>query len=112
MTPKKKVYIAGPISLGDTFANVHTAMSVWEALLRRGFVPFCPHWSAIQHMFRPSLSHQEWMDFDLEWLANCHYLLRLPGESRGADMEVARAIDLGIPVVRSIPELEEFENEC
>lgn len=38
-------------------------------------------------------------------LERCDALLRLPGESRGADMDVARARELGLPVVASVDQL-------
>ena len=38
-------------------------------------------------------------------LARCDAVLRLPGESRGADMDVARARARGLPVVHNVDEL-------
>jgi hypothetical protein len=38
-------------------------------------------------------------------LERCDALLRLPGASRGADMDVARARALGLPVLTSVDEL-------
>jgi hypothetical protein len=38
-------------------------------------------------------------------LERCDALLRLPGASRGADMDVARARALGLPVYASVDEL-------
>ena len=38
-------------------------------------------------------------------LERCDALLRLPGASRGADMDVERARALGLPVVTSVDEL-------
>lgn len=35
----------------------------------------------------------------------CDAVLRIPGESRGADLDVARAIELGLPVYRDLSEL-------
>jgi len=35
----------------------------------------------------------------------CDAVLRIPGESRGADLDVARAIQLGLPVYRAASEL-------
>jgi hypothetical protein len=35
----------------------------------------------------------------------CDAVLRIPGESRGADMDVARASQLGLPVYRELSEL-------
>jgi hypothetical protein len=38
-------------------------------------------------------------------LARCDALLRIPGESRGADLDVARAKELGLPVYTDPSEL-------
>jgi hypothetical protein len=38
-------------------------------------------------------------------LERCDALLRVPGESRGADMDVERARALGLPVYMSIDDL-------
>ena len=93
---RRKIYIAGPISTGDQLANINAAMKVWSALLKAGFIPFCPHWSAIQHMHNPELSHSDWMDYDLPWVEACDAVLRMPGPSAGADIETDHAERLGI----------------
>jgi len=38
-------------------------------------------------------------------LACCDAVLRIPGESRGADLEVARARRLGLPIFTDVSEL-------
>lgn len=38
-------------------------------------------------------------------IERCDAVLRLPGDSRGADMDVARARELGLPVVYDVNEL-------
>jgi hypothetical protein len=35
----------------------------------------------------------------------CDAVLRIPGESRGADLDVARALELGLPVYSAVTEL-------
>jgi hypothetical protein len=70
-------------------------MEVWDKLLRAGFIPFCPHWSALQHLYNPELEHQQWLDYDFHWLECCDVLLRMPGESKGADAEELFALSLG-----------------
>jgi len=49
------------------------------------------------------------MRMDLEWIERCDLLLRLPGESKGADMEVDRAIECGKVVYFDIETLIERE---
>jgi hypothetical protein len=38
-------------------------------------------------------------------LERCDAVLRIPGESRGADLDVARALDLGLSVYRNVDDL-------
>jgi len=104
----KKVYIASPYTLGDTATNVRFQMDVFDELVKLGFVPYVPLYSHFQHMIHP-ITQEEWMKLDFEWVKVCDYLLRLGGESAGADREVTLAEKLGIPVFYSIKELCEFE---
>lgn len=104
---RTRVYIAGPLSKPDPCANAHTAMRMWDTLFEKGYAPFCPHWTLLQHTCIPR-PYEDWMTFDLEWLSCCDVVLRLPGESSGADREVAAAKQLGIPVVWSVEELERY----
>jgi hypothetical protein len=50
--------------------------------------------------------YEFWLMQDLEWLAQCNAILRLPGDSPGADREVKRAEELELIVFRSIREIE------
>ena len=51
------------------------------------------------------------MDLDLVWLECCDCLLRLPGESKGADIEVKHALENNIKVFYSIDEIIKFYSE-
>jgi hypothetical protein len=105
-----KVYIASPYTLGDVAVNVKTQMDVADQLITLGFAPFVPLYSHFQHMAHPR-PYQVWVKLDKEWVRVCNCLLRLPGESKGADDEVALAMSLGIPVFYSIEELVEYYKE-
>lgn len=93
----KRIYVAGPYTLGDVAQNVATAIKAGDDLLDLGYVPFVPHLTHFWHMLRPRL-YPEWVRYDLQWLPFCDGLLRLPGDSDGADREVQKATELGIPV--------------
>lgn len=104
MNDKKpiRVYVAGPITLGDQLTNIVEGIRAGEQLLKLGFVPFVPHaMSALWHMHHPK-THAEWLAYDFAWLQTCDALLRLPGESRGADAEVNYAVEHGIPCFYSV----------
>ena len=94
---KVKVYIASPYTIGDVAINVKKQMDVADKLLKMDFIPFVPLLSHFLHMNKPR-SYDQWLDYDLEWLHSCDCLLRLDGESAGADREVQFAIDNKIPV--------------
>lgn len=50
----------------------------------------------------PELTHADWLGICLAWVDVCDFVVRLPGESKGADMEVARAMERGIPVFHTL----------
>lgn len=97
----KRIYVAGPYTSPDVAVNVKRAMDVTNELLGYGFQPFCPHLSHFLHMASPQ-PYETWMELDLAWLEQCEALVRLPGASPGADREVARAQQIGMPVFRSL----------
>jgi len=105
-----KVYIASPYTLGDVAVNVAKQMKVADALIDEGFAPFVPLYSHFQHMYNPK-PYEVWTKLDLEWVLSCDVLLRLEGESKGADNEVKFAQENKIPVVYSIEELLDWRNE-
>jgi hypothetical protein len=101
---RTKVYIAAPYSLGDIFINIRTVIEVADELLDEGYVPFVPHLTGFWHFHSPK-HYDEWLDYDNEWLQVCDCLLRLDGNSSGADREVNEMTKLGRPVYDNIEEL-------
>lgn len=99
-----KVYIASPYTNGDMAKNVKVQMDCFDELMNHGFAPFIPLLSHFQHLVHPR-SYDEWLKLDEEWVEACDYILRLDGESPGADREVAHAFDHGVRIVYSIEEL-------
>lgn len=91
------IFISGPYTNGDQAANVRAAMCAGDMVIERGDVPFVPHLFHFWELVSPR-PYEAWMALDLFMLARCDALLRLPGESPGADREVAHAFKLGIPV--------------
>ncbi len=98
------VYIAGPMTLGDSFRHIGDACYCWLRLWRAGVYAIAPQWSAIQGMVAP-ISWQEWMEYDSAIIPHCIAMLRLPGESKGADRETDLARRLNIPVFEDEGEL-------
>lgn len=102
---RTKVYVSSPLtSSGDPQENVAKAIEVGRELIAAGFSPILPQltWHIDPHAEIP---HETWMDVDLPWVLESDCLLRLPGESKGADIEVRAANEAGIPVYHSIGDL-------
>lgn len=97
----KRIYIASPYTKGDIGINIRRQMDAFAELFNLGFLPFAPLLLHFQHIVYP-LSYADCMRWDLGWLEMCDYVLRLEGESEGADIEVARARELGKPVFFTI----------
>jgi hypothetical protein len=105
-----KVYIASQYSIGDKIENVTRQIECFHKLVELGYNPYVPLLSHYLEVYK----HQEyetWMKLDFEWLDCCDCVLRLPGESKGADMEVERATENKIPVFSSIQELHFYMNK-
>lgn len=103
----KRVYVAGPYTKGDVAVNVKNGIQAGNRIIAAGHAPFVPHLSHFQHMESPQ-PYETWMAIDFAWVEACDVLWRIPGDSAGADREVAHAIKLGIPVVYTLPELLEM----
>ena len=100
----KRVYVAGPYSSGDVAANVRNAYAAATRLADAGFAPFVPHHTHFWHLLFPR-PYEEWLRLDLAFLPCCDAVLRLPGESSGADAEAREATTLRIPVFDDLEEL-------
>jgi hypothetical protein len=82
--------------------------------MKLGFVPFVPHLSALWDIVdgeSSPITYDDWLKYDFAWIDCCDALLRMPGESRGADMEVEYARSKGIPVSYSIADLIELRHK-
>jgi hypothetical protein len=92
-----RVYIAGPYSKGNVEENVNRTIDAAEELAKAGHTPFVPH---LYHYWHQRYQHEYlfWTDLGIKWLSNCQALVRLPGESPGADAEIKRANALCIPI--------------
>ena len=97
MKDRGMVYIAGPYTYPDPVINTRSAIDAWEVLVNAGYTPVVPHLTLFAHFVYPH-DPNFWYEYDLRLLDRCDVLLRLPGESWGADQEVKYANELGLPV--------------
>lgn len=100
----KRIYIASPYSIGNRESNVNRSLKAANVLIGIGYAPFAPLLSHFQNQLYPR-AYETWLGLDLEWLVMCDAVLRLSGPSLGADIEEARAKELGIPVYFTVADL-------
>lgn len=101
-----RIYVAGPI-LADTveemIVNSEIAQRVAYELICKGHIPFLPH-TSVYLSYRDKLTWAEWMAYDDVWLQQCEALFYI-GPSKGADIELARAKELGLQVFTNLDDV-------
>ena len=103
-TRRPRVYISGPITKGNREDNYDQADEMNRQLIEAGFAPLNPMFSMFSR-YAFEIKHSDWMEVDLSWIECADAVIRLPGESVGADMETSHADKLGIPVFKSLEDL-------
>lgn len=109
MRSSVKVYIASPYTKGDVAVNVRRQIDAVDALINMGFLPFAPLYYHFQHLVHPR-PYDDWLHLDISWMLQCDCILRLEGESSGADEEVKVATENNIPVFYSYTDIHNFYN--
>lgn len=92
-----RVYIAGPISKGNHAKNMRVAIFAADAVFKHGHYPYVPHLDFLWEVVAPN-AYEDRLRLDHEWLKVCDALIRLAGDSPGADREVKWAEEIGIPI--------------
>lgn len=115
MTKPLLILIAGPYrsGTGGDPALIARNLAVLEEaagpIFRLGHVPMIGEWAALPILRTLDASDAESGDVMYETahrlLQHCDAVLRLPGESVGADQDVAIARERGLPVYRSVDEI-------
>ncbi len=100
----KIVYVAGPYTKGDVAVNVRNMILVCNQVMDKGFIPYCPLLTHFWHLITPK-KYEEWMKYDEVWLGKCDCLLRMPGDSSGADREVDHMRSLGRDIFQSVDDI-------
>lgn len=102
-----RVYIASPYTIGDQAVNVRRQIDCANILMDAGFAPYAPLMTHFHHMIHPR-EYSDWLKQDFCWIKACDCLVRLDGESKGADLEVEFAKNNNIPVFFSVDEMKKF----
>lgn len=102
---KTRVYIAGPMTNGKgdgyNLTEIMRAIQAYGDLIQWGYAPMCPQLTMFAQMFQPQ-TYEAWLGVDLSWLSCADVVLRMPGNSVGADRECAEAHRLGIPIAHGV----------
>ena len=110
-----RIYLAGPITLGDYFDNLGQAVRKQGELMELGFTVHNPMLTMMLPYNR-AFTWETWLECCLPWVEQSDILYRLPGASKGAAREVAHAKRHGITVVLTTESLlatiERHENEA
>jgi hypothetical protein len=112
------VLIAGPYLSGTQgdpqkiALNRERLESYALPIYQRGHVPMIGEWIALPIIHAAGGRRAGDVVFEAyqypvahRLLECCDVVLRIPGESRGADLDVAHALELGLPVYKAIDEL-------
>lgn len=106
---RARIYVSGPVTIGDTETNVRNACAATTKLIEAGYAVFCPHLSCYlkgpEACLSAGFAAGTWLEVDLAFVEVCHAVLRLPGESKGGDIEVEKAHELDIPVFYTVEAL-------
>lgn len=118
MTKPLMILIAGPYRSGTgddpalLAANLRALESAAWPVFRSGHVPMIGEWVALPVLtsagadgLADPLAEQVMYPTAERLLAHCDGVLRLPGDSRGADQDVAIARERGLPVWFSVEEI-------
>lgn len=95
----KHLYLAGPYTRPDPIVNTNAAIRLATRLFERSlYVPHVPHLTLLWHMVTPR-PIEFWYALDIQHLSHCDAIMRLPGESTGADREMAAAELMELEVI-------------
>lgn len=101
---RPRVYISGPITKGNRNEHYFRAAEIEKALMLSGFAPLNPMRSiTLPFAWQENMPHDLWLAVDLAWIEACDAVVRLPGESKGADEECDFATSHGIPIFHCSP---------
>lgn len=106
------VYVSGPMTNGGKhgcdYLAVGAGMAAGIQLMKAGYAVIVPQltayaqtamaWNGQSLGLNCGLSHEVWLDMDNALVSVSDAVLRMPGESKGADQEVNMARNLGKPV--------------
>lgn len=102
------IFVSGPYSaltIEERWGNVLEAVKAGIAIRAKGHYPIIPHlydeFDEVAKMAGYNFDWQSYMDMDLAILERCD-ALHFIGPSKGANIELERAKELGLKIYRSL----------
>ena len=113
----RRVYVAGAYSSDNVLGvlnNIREGIKVSAAVLKAGHSPFCPWADHLFHLQDGTLTVEQYQQSSMSWLEVSDVVLLVPGweNSKGTRKEIARATELGIPVVEHLLDIEKGERDA
>lgn len=115
MTHPMLILIAGPYRSGadgdpaKIAANLRRLEAAAAPVYRRGHVPMIGEWAALPTIRELGADTEHGADvmYETAWrlLQHCDAVLRLPGDSAGADEDVRIARERGLPVYTDVEQI-------
>lgn len=99
-----RIYVAGSYSSDNVIGvlnNIRRGTKYCVELLKQGHEPFCP-WLDYQFQFYDdTLTVADYYRYSMAWLevSDCVHVLPNSENSKGTRAEIARARELGIPII-------------
>jgi hypothetical protein len=99
------IFLAGPMMGAGEEQQVHVREALIDAdrIREAGYLPYVPHLNIFWDMVAPR-ARDWWMAMNKDWLLLAGALVRRPGPSVGADLELRWAKAIKLPVF----DIEEF----
>jgi len=104
---EKIIYIASPITIGDPATIKGKVADIIQFIYKAGHLAYPPMYMEPWEIKYP-IAYEDVLEYDLKWLEKCDILYRVEGESKGADIEMAHARKLNIPIVKDIKQLKKI----
>ena len=92
MKRKTVVYLACPMRIGLWSENIRNCLECAERLRVKGYIPYPPVISLFWEIYYPR-SVEDCLEYDFGLINVSDAVLRLPGASEGADMELDYAVE-------------------
>ena len=105
MTDYKVIYLAGPLEPSGRIDYIRAAVEVAEEILTYHCSAIIPHTMTVMWGYAYPKSKSTWLALDKAIIAKCDAILRIPGDSEGADEEMRFAKSVGIPIYGTVEEL-------